>query len=68
MINDPAIVAAVSTGTGGVPEPFAPVEQVLGAREFDPAWYGELPPLAGRYGAHHIQDHYGWGRQSCADY
>lgn len=68
LINDPAIVAAVSTGTGGVPEPFAPVEQVLGARACDPAWYDELPPLAGRYGAHHIQDHYGWGRQSCADY
>lgn len=68
LINDPAIVAAVSTGTGSVPYPFAPVEHVLGAREIDPAWRGELPPLAGRYGAFHIQDWYGYGRQSCADY
>jgi glycine reductase len=68
LINDPAIVAAVSTGTGAVPEPFSPVERVLGARAPDPLWYGQLPPLAGRYGAHHIQDHYGYGRQSCADW
>jgi len=53
----------------GVAEPFAPVERVLGAREFDLAWYGgELPPLAGRYGAHHILDHHDLGRQSCANY
>jgi glycine reductase len=68
LINDPAVVAAVSTGTGGVPAPFSPVTRVLGARDPAPAWYGELPPLPGRYGAHHIQDHYGYGRQSCADY
>ncbi len=68
LINDPAIVAAVSTGTGSVPYPFAPVERVLGARQIDPEWRGELPPLAGRYGAFHIQDWYGYGRQSCADY
>lgn len=68
LINDPAIVAAVSTGTGSVPHPFAPVERVLGGREIDPAWQGELPPLAGRYGAFHVQDWYGEGRQSCADY
>ena len=68
LINDPAMVAAVSTGTGAVPEPFSPVTRVLGGRQIDPAWYGELPPLAGRYGAHHIQDHYGFGRQSSGDF
>jgi len=68
LINDPAIVAAVSTGTGEVSAPFSAVQRVLGGREIDLGWYAELPPLAGRYGAHHIQDHYGLGRQSCADF
>lgn len=68
LINDPSIVAAVSTGTGAVPEPFREVERVLGGRRIDPGWYAELPPLAGRYGAHHLQDHYGFGHQSCANF
>lgn len=68
LINDPAIAGAVSTGTGAVPGGFQAMERVLGAREVDSDWFGELPPLAGRYGAHHIQDHYGYGRQSCASY
>jgi glycine reductase len=68
LINDPAIAAAVSTGTGAVPGPFRPVERVLGAREPDAAWYGELAPIPGRYGAFHVQDYYGFGRQSCASY
>lgn len=68
LINDPAIVAAVSTGTGSVAGSFAAVERVVGDRERDPEWHTELPPLAGRYGAFHVQDWYGLGRQSCADY
>jgi glycine reductase complex component B subunit alpha and beta len=68
LINDPAIVAAVSTGTGAVPQPFPPVARVLGARQVDPEWLGELPPIAGRYGAVHLQDYYGFGRQSSADF
>jgi glycine reductase len=36
LINDPAIVAAVSTGTGAVPGGFQKMERVLGAREVDP--------------------------------
>lgn len=68
LINDPAIVAAVSTGTGAVPGPFRPVDHVLGALDPDPTWRGELLPIAGRYGAFHLQDYYGFGRQSCASY
>jgi sarcosine reductase len=68
LINDPAIVAAVSTGTGAVPNPFVSVERVLGARQVNSEWFGELPPIAGRYGAGHLQDYYGFGRQSCANY
>lgn len=29
---------------------------------------GELPPIAGRYGAFHTQDFYGFGNQSREDY
>jgi glycine reductase complex component B subunit alpha and beta len=68
LINDPAIVSAVSTGTGAVPGPFRPVDRVLGALDPDPTWGGELSPIAGRYGAFHLQDYYGFGRQSCASY
>jgi glycine reductase len=68
LINDPAIAAAVSTGTGGVAGGFQAVERVVGTTSIDVSWYEPLPPLAGRYGAHHIQDHYGLGRQSCADF
>lgn len=68
LINDPAIKAAISTGTGAVSAPFSAVEKVIGGRMVESEWFGELPPLTGRYGAHHIQDHYGFGRQSSADY
>jgi glycine reductase len=68
LINDPAIVSAVSTGNGAVPGPFVAVERVLGARHPDPSWSGELLPIPGRYGAYHLQDYYGFGRQSCASF
>lgn len=68
LINDPAIAAAVSTGTGAVPHAFPPVARVVGARSPDADWYGELPPIPGRYGALHVRDLYGAGRQSCASY
>jgi len=68
LINDPAIVSAVSTGTGAVPGPFSPVDRVLGALDPDPSWGAELLPIAGRYGAFHLQDYYGFGRQSCASF
>lgn len=60
--------AVVSTGTSAVPGPFRPVERVLGAREGDEDWAGELPPIPGRYGANHVQDYYGFGKQSREDY
>ncbi len=67
LINDPAIQAAVSTGNGYA-GPFPAVQRVLGDREPDPAWFGDLPPIPGRYGAFYLQDYYGYGRQGCVDY
>ena len=64
----PEAVAVVSTGTGGWAGPFPPVERVLGAREPEQRWYGERPPVHGRYAVSHISDHYGYGKQSYADF
>lgn len=56
--------AIVSTGAGAA-GPFPAVERVLGARDGEAAaWSGELPTIAGRYGSSHIQDYYGFGRQT----
>ncbi len=68
LVYTPEMQAVVSTGAGAVPGPFHPVERVIGAREGDEAWAGPLPPIAGRYGAFHLQDYYGFGAQSKEDY
>ncbi len=69
LLTPPELVAAVSLGTGAVPTAFPPVKQVVGAvTQVDDKWYGELPPIPGRYGAFHAQDIYGRGCQSMADY
>ncbi|MDP6064728.1 MAG: hypothetical protein QGI49_08055 [SAR202 cluster bacterium] len=50
-----------------VPDTFAPVPRVVGALSHpDKRWFGEQPPIPGRYGAYHAQDIFGWGRQSLA--
>ena len=68
LVYTPEMEAIVSTGAGAA-GPFPPVERVLGARNGEKdAWSGELPDIAGRYGAFHIQDYYGFGRQSRVDY
>ena len=68
LVCTPEMQAIVSTGAGAVPGPFNPVERVIGARTGDEAWAGSLPPIAGRYGAFHLQDYYGFGHQSKEDY
>ena len=67
LVYTPEMQACVSTGAGAV-GPFPAVDRVLGAREGDEAWSGDLPAIVGRYGAFHLQDYYGYGRQSRADY
>jgi hypothetical protein len=63
------LVAAVSNGTGDVPQPFPPVERVIGTiDEAPPAWFQELPPIHGRYGTAHVRDYEGFGRRSYADF
>ncbi len=64
----PELEVTVSTGTGGWDGPFPAVEKVVGAREPEAEWHGEQPPVHGRYGVSHLGDHYGYGRQSYADY
>ena len=58
----------VSTGTGGWDGPFPAVETVIGAREPEQFWYDEQPAVHGRYAVSHLGDHYGFGKQSYADY
>lgn len=69
LVFTPEMKSIVSTGAGAA-GPFPPVERVLGARDDgeDEVWSKELPSIAGRYGAFHLQDYYGFGRQSKEDY
>lgn len=67
LVYTPEMQAIVSVGAGAV-GPFPAVERVLGARDGDEAWSGDLPTIVGRYGAFHLQDYYGYGRQSRTDY
>jgi hypothetical protein len=67
LVSPPEVVSVVSLGTGSVPDTFAPVPRVVGALSHpDKRWFGEQPPIPGRYGAYHAQDIFGWGRQSLA--
>ena len=68
LVFTPEMEAIVSTGAGAV-GPFPAVERVLGVSNGDVgAWAGDLPAIAGRYGAFHLQDFYGFGNQSRVDY
>ena len=68
LVFTPEMEAIVSTGAGAV-GPFPAVERVLGVSDGDVgAWAGDLPAIAGRYGAFHLQDFYGFGNQSRVDY
>jgi hypothetical protein len=69
IFSPPEMTSVVSTGTGAVPGNFPPVENVIGSvGEPEERWYGEQPPILGRYGDYHAQDIWGYGRQSPADY
>lgn len=69
LITIPEMVAVVSTGTGEVPNVFPSVGKVVGTiYSADERWYGELPPIPGRYGAQHAQDAFGYGRKTLVDY
>ena len=67
LVFTPEMQAIVSTGAGAA-GPFPAVEKLLGAHNGDRAMADELPAIAGRYGAFHIQDYYGFGRQSKTAY
>src|SRR5262249_31155438 len=68
LASDPAVMAAVSTGTGGVDVTFQAVEQIIGVRQPDPHWFEARPPIHGRYGFSHLRDLYGVGRRGCLDF
>ncbi len=68
LYHPPEMAAVVSTGAGAMSS-FPAMDQVIGGVDgVDPAWYQEQPAIQGRYGAAHVRDHYGAGRQSCIDY
>ena len=68
LYHAPEMAAVVSTGTGTV-GPFPSVDRVIGGVDgTDPGWYDPQPEIHGRYGAGHVRDHYGVGKQSCTDY
>ena len=60
--------AIVSTGTGGWAGPFPAVDRVVGARDPEEGWFAERAAVHGRYAVSHLQDFYGYGKQSYADY
>ena len=68
ITTTPELEAVVSTGTGGCVGPFPAVERVIGARNPQEEWFQERPAVHGRYGVSHLQDSYGYGRQSYVDY
>lgn len=69
LLSTPELRAAVSTGTGDVPTSFPPVDRVIGAwGEADRYWFGELPPIHGRYGTQHFSDIYGYDTASYANF
>ena len=68
LIPAPEVVAAVSTGTGGVDVTFPSVKRVIGVQQPEPHWLQERPAIHGRYGISHLHDFYGFGRQGCLDF
>ena len=68
LVAVPEVVSVVSTGTGGAPGPFPPVEKVIGVGEIDSRWHEEQDPPHGQYGTSHLGDVWGFGRQGCVDY
>ena len=44
------------------------MDRVVGALGPHEEWFEEKPAVHGRYGVSHLQDFYGYGRQSYVDY
>lgn len=68
LVTAPEVVAVVSTGNGSSPGPFPPVEKIIGAGQISEKWYREQEPIIGRYDTSHLNDVWGFGRQSCMAY
>jgi len=68
LVAFPEIVAAVSTGTGGVDATFSSVQKVIGLKAPPAHWLGERPAIHGRYGVDHMHDLYGYGKQGVLDF
>lgn len=68
LVSFPEIQSVVSAGSGGVEEPFPPVDRVIGAREVDESWFAEKPPIHGSYSSNYNSDYYGFGRESFEDF
>ncbi|MDP6059461.1 MAG: glycine/sarcosine/betaine reductase component B subunit, partial [Pirellulaceae bacterium] len=69
LMSSPNLRAAVSNGTGDVPTPFPAVDRVVGSWDrASSSWYGELPPIHGRYGTKHFSDVYGYDCVSYVDF
>jgi glycine reductase len=68
LVSVPELVSVVSTGDGGAPGPFPPVERVIGWGEIAEQWYGEQEPPHGRYGTSHLSDVFGFSKLTCVDY
>jgi len=68
LFAPPEFAAGISTGTGDVVG-FEPVQHVIGTIGKAPeAWFNAIPPIHGRYGIAHVQDYFGFGKQSYADF
>ena len=69
LFAPPELNTVVTNGTGDVPGGFSAVSKVIGAiGDTAEGWWGDLPPIHGRYGVSHFRDWYGTGSQSYADY
>ncbi len=68
LVSFPEVTSVVSSGTGGVEEPFSAVERVIGSRSPADEWLEELPSIHGSYGSSYLADYYGLGYNSFEDF
>jgi glycine reductase len=68
LVSFPEVTSIVSSGTGGVEEPFPAVERVIGSRDPSDEWLQELPAIHGSYGSSYLADYYGFGYNSFEDF
>ncbi len=68
LVSFPEVESVVSSGTGGVDEPFPAVERIIGSRDPAPEWFGEQEAIHGSYGSSYLTDYYGFGHNSFEDF